>query len=79
MGAQNRDNNEARIAWATFYIETARNLGLRTVWWDNGGIGALRIGVATDQFALFNRRTIEPTQPDLINAMMEAVAATPSR
>ena len=78
MGAQNRDNNEARMAWADFYIRTARELGIRTFWWDNGSIGVRTgTGSGNEAFALFNRRLLTPTQPALINAIMQAVEATP--
>jgi len=74
MGAQNRDNNDARMAWADFYVRTARELGIRTFWWDNGSIGVRTgAGSGNEAFALFNRRMLMPTQPALINAIMNAV------
>jgi len=78
MGAQNRNNPESRIAWADFYVREARKRGMRTFWWDNGGIGLVIEGFNTgDHFALFNRRTGQPSQPQLINAIMHAVEQTP--
>jgi len=66
------------MAWADFYIRTARELGIRTFWWDNGSIGVRTgTGSGNEAFALFNRRLLTPTQPALINAIMQAVEATP--
>jgi len=77
MGAINRNNPDARVAWATFYVEQARERGMRTFWWDNGRIGITLPGINTDNFALFNRRTLQPSSPQVINAIMRAVDATP--
>ncbi|MDR2703056.1 MAG: glycoside hydrolase family 5 protein [Cellulomonadaceae bacterium] len=76
MAAINRNNLESRIAWSRFYVEEARKIGIRTFWWDNGGTGITLPGIATDHYALFNRRRMEPSQPEIINAIMEAVDAT---
>ncbi|MDR2703055.1 MAG: glycoside hydrolase family 5 protein [Cellulomonadaceae bacterium] len=75
MGALNRDNQDSRVAWAQFYVEQARLREMRTFWWDNGGIGLTLPGIA--QFGLFDRRTNQATQPELIAAIMSAVDATP--
>jgi len=77
MGAINRNNTDARVAWASFYVEQARERGMRTFWWDNGRIGITLPGVNNDNFALFNRRTLQPSSPQVINAIMRAVDATP--
>ncbi|MDR2703059.1 MAG: hypothetical protein LBB58_01785 [Cellulomonadaceae bacterium] len=42
----------------------------------NGGTGITLPDIATDHYALFNRRRMEPSQPEIINAIMEAVDAT---
>lgn len=77
MGALNRNNLDSRIAWANFYIEQARERGMRTFWWDNGRIGVTLNAGSGDHFALFDRRNVVPQFPDLISAIMQAVDATP--
>ena len=36
MGIVNKNNTEDRLAWADYYVTTARNYHLSTVLWDNG-------------------------------------------
>lgn len=54
MGCINKDNPEARYAWAKAYVSTAAEYGMPCVWWDNGGIRG-----AGENFGLIDRRNLE--------------------
>lgn len=36
MGCVNRNNTEARVDWAQYYVGKAKEYGIPCVWWDNG-------------------------------------------
>lgn len=36
MGCVNRNNTEARVDWAEYYVSKAKEYGVPCVWWDNG-------------------------------------------
>ena len=68
MGALNRGNLENRVAWTTYYNNLARELGMRTFWWDNGQFD-IQLVNGPDQFAIFDRRTNTFPFPALVHAM----------
>ena len=72
MGAQNRGNPQARQDWARFYLTAARERGIASIWWDNGGVG-VTTWTNRDEFALVNRRDYSITEPDLIEAMLSTL------
>lgn len=50
-GAQNKDGNDKDVAaWAKYYVEKAKSLGIVCVWWDNGCYTT-----GNEQFGIFNR------------------------
>ncbi len=53
MGIINKDNPEARQAWAQYYISQAKANGIVCCWWDNG-----TVSMATEGFGLINRRKL---------------------
>ena len=71
MGVVNKDNLDQRIAWAKFYVETAKKLGIACVVWDNGYWGE-QGGSAEETFGLYHRTqgTFEPD--DLANTFISA-------
>lgn len=65
FGARDKDNLEARIDFAAYYVASARSRGISCLWWDNHafeGNGEL--------FGLLDRDTLEWTYPDIVLAMM---------
>lgn len=68
FGAVNKDNMEARVEWAQYYVTAAKNAGIPCVWWDNNAFDG-----NGENFGLFNRRTLEFSYPELMDAMMTVV------
>lgn len=67
FAAMNRDNEEERTQWATYYVSAAREKGIPCIWWDNGlfeGDG--------ERLGLFDRRTYECVYSSILEAMMKA-------
>lgn len=57
---------ENRAYYNGYLAGTAASMGITPVYWDNGHNGEYG-------FALFNRKTLEQTQPEIINAIVTAV------
>jgi len=75
MGAINRDNTDARAAWAKFYVSYARSKGIACFWWDNyrsGVVEQLEWGW-TQPFGLFDRVNNKFFHPEIVDALMETV------
>lgn len=60
MGCINKDNPDARYAWAKAYISAAAEYGMPCVWWDNGEING-----SGENFGLINRRKLEVYEESL--------------
>jgi endoglucanase len=74
FGAQNKNNDATRAAWAEYYVSYARSKGIPCVWWDMGiATGDV---TANDLFAIFNRNDNTWYFQGIVDAMMEAVANT---
>lgn len=68
FGAMDKDNQEARVLWAEYYIRKATEKGIPCIWWDNGafmGSGEL--------FGLLDRRKGEWRHPEIIEALMRGL------
>jgi len=76
MGAINRDNLEARVAWAEFYTAYATSKNIPCFWWDNGSYWILRQrDWGWEQtFGLFSRETAQPVHTEIINALMRGTS-----
>jgi len=73
MGAINRDNTDARAAWAKFFVSYARSKGIACFWWDNyrsGVVEQLEWGW-TQPFGLFDRENNVFFHPDIVDALMD--------
>lgn len=68
FASTNKDNLEARITHAAYYIGLAKTKGIPCVWWDNGfwDVGA------TDAMGLFDRRNLTWEFPEIVEAMVDA-------
>ena len=76
MGAINRDNLEARVAWAEFYTAYAKSKDIPCFWWDNGSYWVLRrLNWGWEQtFGLLDRVNFEIAHPEIIEALMRGTS-----
>ena len=76
MGALNRDNIEARAAWAEFYVSYAKSKDITCFWWDNASYWVLRRrDWGWEQtFGLLDRENIEIAHPQIIAALMRGTS-----
>jgi len=68
FGARDKENIDARVEWATYYVSKAKLIGVPCIWWDNGcftGKG--------ERFGLLDRHKLEWRYPQIINALMEGL------
>lgn len=68
FGAVNKDNEEERIEWVSYYLTKAGEIGVPCIWWDNNAFDG-----SGENFGLFNRRELTFPYPNLLDAMMTAV------
>lgn len=54
MGIINKDNPEARYAWAKAYVAAAKEYGMVCCWWDNGAVSG-----DGENFGLLDRRQLQ--------------------
>ncbi|MCL2819242.1 MAG: cellulase family glycosylhydrolase [Oscillospiraceae bacterium] len=76
MGAINRDNLDARVAWAEFYAAYATSKNITCFWWDNGSYWVLtqRDWGWEQTFGLLDRANIEIAHPQIVDALMRATS-----
>lgn len=60
MGCIDKDNPDARYAWAQAYISAAADCGIPCIWWDNGEING-----SGENFGLIDRRKLEVYEDSL--------------
>jgi endoglucanase len=67
-GCLNKENYEARTAWADYYASVSASYGVPMVWWDNG----IRLPTwdGEQSFGLMNRRSVEWWYPDIVEAII---------
>jgi len=66
FASTNKENLDARVAHASYFVKTAKQKGIPAFWWDNGYFDAYGV----DAMALFNRRTLTWTYPEIMEAMV---------
>lgn len=66
FGAVNKDNIEARVEWASYYVSAAKEYGIPCIWWDNNAFSG-----EGENFGMLDRRDLEFPYPELLNAMMK--------
>jgi len=76
MGAINRDNLEARVAWAEFYTAYAKSKGMPCFWWDNGSYWVVRRrDWGWEQtFGLLDRENFEIAHPEIVEALLRGAS-----
>jgi len=76
MGAMNRDNLEARVAWAEFYTAYAKSKGIPCFWWDNGSywVVSRRDWGWEQTFGLLDRENIKIAHPEIVEALMRGTS-----
>lgn len=68
FGAVNKENMEARVEWASYYVSAAKEYGIPCIWWDNNAFTG-----EGENFGLLDRRALEFPYPELLDAMMKVV------
>lgn len=63
MGARGKDNTEARVQFAAYYIAAARSYGISCCWWDNNAFDG------GEKFGLLNRKEMTWAYPDIVLAL----------
>lgn len=71
FGAVNKNNEQERAEWVTYYLTKAKEIGVPCVWWDNQCFDT-----SGENYGLLDRRTLEFRYPELLQAMMEAAIPT---
>lgn len=66
FGATNKDNLEARVAWADNYTRLASEYGIPCFIWDNSGTG-----VGAENFGLLDRKNLTVYFPELLEAYLK--------
>ena len=64
FGCANKNNMDEITSWAKYLVEKCTGYGMGCIWWDNGS-----------QYKIYNRRTLKVSQPELLNAMLEAAGS----
>ncbi len=64
-GNINKDNQEARIAHAQFFVEEARKRNIPTIWWDNSNA---RVG--RESFGIFDRKNLTWSNSEISDAII---------
>jgi hypothetical protein len=70
MGISNKDNNDARTAWASYYYGLSKKYTLPCVLWDNN---AQNGSTKSENHWHLNRKTNKWGDPDVIQAIMDAM------
>lgn len=71
FGTINKDNLDARVTHAAYYVKKARQFGITCVWWDNG-VG----NVGAENYGLLDRRNLTWYFPEIVNAMITSEGST---
>ena len=65
FGAVDKDNLKSRMSWLRFFVDTCCKYGIKCFWWDNGNAA---------EYEIFDRTTLEITEPELLEVMMTEAA-----
>lgn len=65
FGATNKNNLDARVAWAKDYTKKAASHGIGCFVWDNGGVS-----VGSENFGLINRKKLSLSFPELLDGYL---------
>jgi endoglucanase len=68
FGARNKDNLVDRVAWAEYYIKSAKAKGIPCIWWDNGAFTG-----NGENFGILNRKTLTWQFPEIVDALMKGL------
>lgn len=69
FGAIDKNNEQDRTNYCSYFVGCAKSYGIRCVIWDNN---AFRTGSDSgEKYGLIDRKTLEVKQPNLIQAMMQ--------
>ena len=71
-GCLNKDNLEARTAWAAYYGAVAASYNVPMVWWDNGIREKHPDRPNEESFGIMDRRNLEWWYPEIAEALVNA-------
>ncbi|MGN0352654.1 MAG: cellulase family glycosylhydrolase [Roseburia sp.] len=66
FGAVDKENQEEREAWCSYYVECAREAGIPYIWWDDN-YSAGKSGV----YGILDRKNLEIAHPDIAETLTE--------
>ena len=69
FGALDKDNTQARVDWAKYYMQKASEKGIPCIWWDNGAFTG-----GGELFGLLDRRENIWKHQDIVDALMEGIS-----
>lgn len=70
FGALNKENEQARVEFAAYYVAAARARGITCCWWDNNAFTG-----SGENFGLLFRTANSFTYPNIVKAMMQHAQA----
>lgn len=68
FGAMNKDNEEIRADWAEYYVKSAKEIGVKCIWWDNGAFAG-----NGELFGLIDRRKYEIAYPLVLEGLLKGL------
>lgn len=68
FGSRNKDNTQARMELAKYYVKAAKEYNIPCVWWDNNAYQG-----SGENFGLYDRRAKQWIYPEIVEAMLEGL------
>jgi endoglucanase len=68
FGAESKDNEDARAAWAEYHVRYAKDKGIACFWWDGG------VGVGGNEYKIIDRDNNKFVWPKIKDALMRGSA-----
>ena len=63
FGVVDKNNEADRLKYIDYYVTTAKEMGLKCIWWDNG---------ITKEFGIINRKTLDLARASEVQAIIDA-------
>lgn len=68
MGARSKANEDVRAEWATYYISSAKEIGVPCIWWDNGAFSG-----TGECFGILDRKSCTWKFPKIVEGLMKGL------
>ncbi|MCR5503026.1 MAG: glycoside hydrolase family 5 protein [Lachnospiraceae bacterium] len=66
FGAQNKNNLQARVDYAAYYVRAARARGMAVIWWDNNNFNS-----EGEKFGILSRKSPDNSVNEIVAALMK--------